>query len=98
MIIRIVRMTFHPDKVSEFLTIFNNSKSKIRHFEGCQHLELWQSTEMPNAFTTYSHWQTAADLENYRHSELFRTTWAKTRVLFAEKPMAFSNQIITIAD
>jgi heme-degrading monooxygenase HmoA len=94
MIIRTVRMTFEPDKVSEFLTIFNHSKSKIRHFEGCKHLELWQSTETPNVFTTYSHWQTAADLENYRHSELFRATWAKTRVLFAEKPMAFSNEVL----
>lgn len=86
-------MTFLPEKTEDFLTIFNTSKSKIRSFPGCLHLELWQDAEKPNVFTTYSHWENAEGLENYRHSELFKTTWAKTRVLFGEKAVAWSNVV-----
>lgn len=89
-IIRIVRMTFHADKVNDFLAIFEASKHKIRAFEGCNHLELWQDADNPAIFMTHSHWIHADALENYRQSELFQTTWAKTKTLFAAKPMAFS--------
>ncbi len=93
MIIRVVRMTFEPGKVEEFLVIFNGARDRIRHFEGCLHLDLWQDVDAPNVYTTCSHWQSAADLENYRQSTLFKTTWAQTKVLFAEKAVAFSNKI-----
>jgi len=42
MLIRIVKMHFRDEAVKEFLTIFNNSKHKIRSFQGCSHLELFQ--------------------------------------------------------
>ncbi len=87
-------MTFQVDKTKEFLLIFNSSKEKIRHFEGCLHLELWQDSQHPHIFTTYSHWRTADDLESYRHSALFEATWKQTKVLFSEKPLAFSNRIL----
>ena len=38
--IRIVKMTFDPAKVDEFLNNFNQVKDKIRGFEGVEHLEL----------------------------------------------------------
>ncbi len=90
MLIRIVRMTFQKEKVSEFLEMFDGVKSKIRAFEGCEYLELWQDADQPNIYLTHSHWQNPANLEDYRHSELFKTTWAKTKPMFADKPMAFS--------
>lgn len=90
MIIRIVRMTFQPEKVEEFLEIFRSSKDRIRSSQGCVYLELWRDADMPNVFLTHSHWEDASDLERYRHSELFISTWAKTKPLFADKPMAFS--------
>lgn len=93
-LIRIVRMTFLPEKITDFLEIFNNSKNLIRNFENCQHLELLQDADNPAIFMTYSHWKDADALENYRKSELFRTTWAKTKVLFADKPLAFSSKKI----
>ena len=55
MLIRIVRMTFQEDKIPDFLEIFNNSKQKIRRFEGCQHLELLQDTLQNNVLMTYSY-------------------------------------------
>ncbi len=86
-------MTFLPEKTEDFLAIFNTSKNKIRNFDGCLHLELWQDADNPNVFTTHSHWENAEALENYRQSELFKTTWANTKVLFAEKPQAWSNVV-----
>ncbi len=90
MIRRIVKMTFQNDKIDDFLAIFNESHPKIRAFPGCAHLELWRAQTPENVLFTYSHWENEAALENYRHSELFRTTWAKTKVLFADKPQAWS--------
>ncbi|MCS6820417.1 MAG: antibiotic biosynthesis monooxygenase [Microscillaceae bacterium] len=90
MLVRIVRMTFQPEKVEQFLEIFHSSKQKIKAFEGCLYLELLQDAEQPNVFCTYSRWQSAEYLEKYRQSELFQTTWAATKVLFADRPQAFS--------
>ena len=92
MLIRIVRMTFQEDKISDFLAIFNASKHKIRQFEGCQHLELLQDLDQPNVLMTYSFWENEVALERYRQSTLFQTTWAATKVLFADKPVAFSSE------
>lgn len=97
MIIRVVRMYLQADKVEEFLEIFESTKHRIRSFEGCRHLELWQDTQAPNVFCTYSLWESEAHLEVYRHSELFRATWAKTKPLFERKPYAFSvKQIVRV--
>jgi quinol monooxygenase YgiN len=95
MLIRIVRMTFQTNKVSDFLTIFDLSKDKIRQFVGCHYLELLQDAHNQAIFSTYSHWESAQALENYRQSELFKTTWAATKTLFADRPLAFSNYSFT---
>jgi quinol monooxygenase YgiN len=89
-------MYFQEDKIEDFLKIFEESKNLIRTFEGCEHLELWQDTSLPNVFCTYSHWKDESYLEKYRQSELFQTTWAKTKMLFAEKPQAFSLNTLQI--
>lgn len=96
MIIRIVRMTFQEDKIEDFLKVFNNSKQYIRAFVGCQHLELLRDKNTPNILMTYSYWNSEDDLNTYRDSELFKTTWAATKVLFADKPVAFSSERIEV--
>jgi quinol monooxygenase YgiN len=90
MLIRIVRMQFESEKVENFLENFNKNKEKIRNFEGCEHLELWQDAENLCIFCTFSHWQSEEYLEKYRNSELFKEVWAFTKTLFSEKPQAFS--------
>ncbi len=92
MIIRIERMTFQEEKVDDFLEIFNSSKNKIRHFEGCLHLELLKDAKQSNVFMTYSYWESENHLNHYRDSELFQKTWAATKALFKEKPIAFSSE------
>ncbi len=96
MIIRIVRMTFQEDKIEDFLKVFNNSKQYIRAFAGCQHLELLRDKNTPNILMTYSYWNSEDDLNTYRDSELFKTTWAATKVLFADKPVAFSSERVEV--
>ncbi|MDX1628823.1 MAG: antibiotic biosynthesis monooxygenase family protein [Fulvivirga sp.] len=91
MLIRIVRMTFQEDKTDAFLEVFEASKEKIRGFDGCEHLELHRDYHQPHIFSTYSIWKDDKALDRYRHSELFKSVWAKTKILFAEKPVAFSN-------
>ncbi len=83
-------MTFKNDKVDTFLTNFNENKEKIRNTNGCNFLELYRDKTNPNIFFTYSYWETGQDLENYRGSDLFKNVWAKTKVLFNEKPEAWS--------
>ncbi len=92
MLIRIVRMTFRPDGVNDFLENFELNKSAIRNSPGCHHLELWQDEHQKNIFVTYSHWESEAHLNQYRDSELFKSVWSFTKALFAEKPQAFSTK------
>ncbi len=83
-------MTFQPDKTEDFIAIFESSKLKIRAMEGCWHLELWRRD---NIFFTYSIWESEAALNDYRHSELFKDTWSRTKALFADKPEAWSLEL-----
>lgn len=89
-LIRIVRMTFQPQSVDEFLLLFDDSSNLIRAFEGCHHLELWQDADQPYVFTTYSLWTDARALDAYRESDLFKSTWKRAKTLFAEPPEAHS--------
>lgn len=90
---RIVKMTFDPEKVGDFKKVFNASCEKIRAFEGCEYLELWQDINQPNIFFTYSFWQGPEYLENYRQSELFKGVWSDTKKLFIAKPQAWSIEV-----
>ena len=95
MIKRIVKMSFQPDKIDEFLSLFESVKKKIRNSEGCQHLELLQDQSNPSIIFTYSYWLEERYLEQYRFSDLFESTWAKTKKLFDGKPEAWSTKLIS---
>ncbi|MCH2035194.1 MAG: antibiotic biosynthesis monooxygenase [Tenacibaculum sp.] len=90
MFVRIVKMSFQPEKISTFLENFDKKKENIRNFPGCRLLELYRDKTNPNIFFTYSYWDKEVDLENYRHSELFQNIWAETKVFFNDKPLAWS--------
>ncbi|MEW4925410.1 antibiotic biosynthesis monooxygenase family protein [Algibacter sp. 2305UL17-15] len=90
MLVRIVKMSFEEHNINEFLTIFETNKMFIRGFEGCRLLELYRDKNETNIFFTYSYWNSEADLEHYRQSQLFKTVWSKTKQLFNAKPQAWS--------
>lgn len=83
-------MSFHEDKVEDFLANFHEVKEKIRNFEGNNFLELYQDKNQTNVFFTYSIWDEEQALENYRQSDLFREVWRYTKSLFNDKPEAWS--------
>lgn len=90
MLIRIVKLSIQDDKIQEFKTNFDKQKQQIRHFEGCQFLELYNDKHIKNIFFTYSYWDNEAALNNYRHSDLFNGIWAVTKPMFNAKPEAWS--------
>ncbi len=90
MFVRIVKMSFHEENIPKFLENFDLMKEKIRNATGNRLLELYQDKNNPEIFFTYSYWETEADLENYRNSELFYDVWQFTKKLFNDKPEAWS--------
>ena len=97
MIKRIVKLTFREEAIPAFLAIFEESKAKIKATDGCLHLELLRGTEQSNILFTYSFWESEAALDAYRHSGLFKKTWKKTKVLFAERAEAWSAEVVSEA-
>jgi quinol monooxygenase YgiN len=92
MITRIVKLDFKTEHIQEFKSLFEESKEKIISQKGCEKLEMLQDVNTKNIFFTYSLWASEEDLNNYRTSPLFAGIWSKTKVLFNEKPMAWSTK------
>lgn len=92
MLVRIVKMTFRPEAVSQFESLFEETKTQIRNATGCIHLSLLRDVHNPNVFFTYSHWVGQDALNNYRDSALFASVWPRTKALFAAKPEAWSTE------
>jgi len=92
MIVRIVKLQFKKENIASFERIFEETKDAIRSFEGCSLLELYQDAGEPSIFFTYSQWKTEKHLEAYRKSDFFKGVWGRTKVLFADKPEAWSVQ------
>jgi heme-degrading monooxygenase HmoA len=87
-------MYFTKEGAEKFLEIFNESASMIRNMEGCAHLELLRDINDGNHYSTLSHWNSAAHLDNYRNSPLFRNVWGRVKPLFIRNPVAYSMDIV----
>jgi autoinducer 2-degrading protein len=96
MLVRVVKMTFRKDAIDAFKAFFETRKDKIRNFEGCFYLELWQDHNHPDIFFTYSCWQDETSLSHYRNSAFFRETWLQTKQLFSAKAEAWSVDPIVV--
>lgn len=94
MLLRTVRMTFAPARLGDFLALFAEVRDRIAAAPGCQHLELWQDARYPNVLSTFSRWDDADALDAYRQSDLFKTTWAQTKPMFAAPPVAHSQRVV----
>lgn len=97
MIVRIVKLSFHAEFISDFKTIFDENKHKIISQKGCSRVEMLQDINNLNVFLTYSWWNSEENLNDYRNSDLFKTVWKKTKVLFNKKPEAWSTNKINEA-
>jgi len=90
MIIRTVKMTFHPEKVGDFIKIFEFAHHKIEAFAGCKGVDLCRDLSQPNVLVTLSLWDSKLHLDAYRNSELFKSTWEETKKLFIDRADAWS--------
>ncbi|MEM7485808.1 MAG: antibiotic biosynthesis monooxygenase family protein [Bacteroidota bacterium] len=90
MLIRIVKLTFKSENIASFKQIFETTKPGILDFEGCTLVELYQDLKNPCVFFTYSFWEMESNLESYRQSDFFKGVWGNTKMLFSEKPEAWS--------
>lgn len=93
MIHRIVKMSFHAAEVDTFLTIFEENCENIRNYPGCERLSLLR-TKNRAIFFTYSNWISEEALKTYKKSELFTEVWKKTKILFNDKPRAWSTELV----
>lgn len=90
MIVRVVKMTFRPGTEPEFQAIVQASAPTIRAFEGCIEMYPYKDVSQDNVYFTISKWTSEEALNNYRNSDFFKETWAKTKVLFENKAEAYS--------
>jgi hypothetical protein len=97
MITRLVKLELTADKADQFKLIFDRYKDKIRSQQGCHHVELLHDIKQPETFFTYSVWESEADLNAYRKSELFGEVWPLTKTFFSEKAEAWSLEKISEA-
>ena len=98
MLTRIVKLSFEESNIDLFLEIFNSNKNNIRNFEGCRLLQLLKDKNNPNIIFSYSHWESEKHLDVYRNSDLFKSVWKKTKILFNNKPEAWSVENIELLD
>jgi len=91
-------MSFDKSNSALFLEIFNEHREQIRAAEGCTYLELWQTEENDSTlFFTHSRWDSEDHLNNYRHSDIFKIVWPKTKALFNASPKAWTvNSLVTL--
>jgi quinol monooxygenase YgiN len=92
MIKRIVKMVFRTDATNKFLHIFDAGCEEIRASDGCHSLELVRDENDPRIFFTISIWENEAALNAYRKSDVFRRTWSATKMLFDDKPVAWTTE------
>lgn len=81
-------MSFNPDKVNDFISVFHERKHFIASSEGCSGVQLLRDISNRNIFFTYSKWNDENSLEKYRQSELFNQVWSEVKKWFADKPEA----------
>lgn len=84
-------MHFALENLPAFFEVFERSRNKIQAFPGCISLDLLQSPTDPCMLTTLSRWTNDEALQSYRNSELFKQTWAATKLLFDAPPRANSH-------
>lgn len=90
MLTRIVKLTFAPAYINDFLDHFETVKHKINDFPGCHGMQLMIDKKENGVVFTYSVWESEEALNNYRYSELFQGIWPKTKSWFSDKPQAWS--------
>lgn len=89
-LVRIVRLTFNEDTISEFEDLYAEHSPAIALRKGCLGVELVTDVRNPYVRATISRWEDEESLNEYRKSELFGVVWPATSKLFAARPEVWS--------
>jgi len=89
-ITRIVKMSFQQDYAEEFEIFFTKIQNQVASQPGCNGVKLLKQVGETGVFFTYSSWNSEADLNQYRQSEVFGMIWPKVKAWFVAKPEAWS--------
>jgi heme-degrading monooxygenase HmoA len=90
MITRIVKMTFLPEKVADFVNLFERYQHRIASAEGCLSVKLLRHKSQAHIYFTLSIWQSEDFLNQYRLSPLFAEVWPQTKEWFQAAAEAWS--------
>lgn len=91
---RIVKMTFELDRCDDFQQFFTEIKTQIESQPGCEGVKLLKDYEESGVFFTFSVWKDQDSIDAYRQTELFGKVWPTVKEWFADKPQAWSTQLI----
>ncbi len=94
MIYRIVKLHFQPEKIEDFLILFDQVALNVNNQPGCIEMFMTQDIHNPQIFITHSKWESENDLNNYRDSELFAIIWPTIKPWFEKKTEAWSMNLI----
>jgi len=94
MIVRLVSLKIHPDKVEEFKQFFETIYDRIREAQGCLSLRVVADLEGLGEFFTVSEWESPAALEAYKDSAFFRETWPRVKTFLRDRPWAQSFHVL----
>ncbi|WP_066757816.1 putative quinol monooxygenase [Crocinitomix algicola] len=95
---RIVKMTFKEEHCMDFENYFESIKDKVAGQPGCSGVKLLKDVAENGVYFTYSYWQSQSDLNAYRNTSLFGAVWPKVKKWFADKPEAWSTQVVTTSN
>lgn len=94
MIVRLVSLKIHPDKVEEFKQFFETIYDRIREAQGCLSLRVVADLEGLGEFFTVSEWESPAALEAYMNTAFFRGTWPRVKTFLRDRPWAQSFHVL----
>lgn len=94
MIVRLVALKIHPDKVEEFKQYFETIYDRIRAAQGCLSLRVVADLEGLGEFFTVSEWESPAALEAYKDSAFFQETWPRVKTFLRDRPWAQSFHVL----
>lgn len=86
MIVIRVAVTVKPEEKLNFVNLMQQETTEVKQFAGCERFNLYTDIVDENTFLLYEEWQTLADFEAYKNSDLFKQNGAKLFPMMSGAP------------
>lgn len=94
MLLRIVEFRVKKGLEEKARKVFNKVAERVSSFSGCEYVALWQDTDDPSHFFTFSVWDSRTSLQKYLESQVFKENWNQLKSLFSERARAISFHLL----